>query len=68
MYGAKKGYTNNDTHISITFYFAFILLLLYFHFAFTLPKFCHDVIIAWPQHSYGLLIFFKEFYKYAADC
>lgn len=68
MYETKKGYTNDDTHISIAFNFAFILLLLYFYFSFAEPKFRHDLIIAWPLHSYDLLVFFKEFYKYATDC
>lgn len=46
MYETKKGYTNDDTHISIAFNFAFILLLLYFYFSFAKPKFRHDLTIA----------------------
>ena len=31
MYETKKGYTNDDTHISIAFKFTFILLLFCFY-------------------------------------
>lgn len=46
MYETEKGYTNDNTHISIAFNFSLILLLLYYYFPFAEPKFRHDLIIA----------------------